>query len=94
MVRTKRRTIPTIGETMIINTVTEAKAQLSQLIERVLQGEEVIISRAGKPVAQLMPYRASKRPRQPGRLKGKIKIAEDFDELPRDIAEAMGMVDE
>ena len=76
---------------MIVNTVTEAKAQLSALIERVLRGEEVIISRAGKPVAVLSPYKPSHQPRRPGRLKGKIRIAPDFDELPSDIAEALGM---
>ena len=78
---------------MIVNTITEAKAQLSALIERVLQGEEVLISRAGKPVAVLSPYNPSHRPRRPGRLKGKIHIASDFDELPLDIARAMGMTD-
>ena len=79
---------------MIVNTITEAKSQLSALIEKVLQGEEIVIKRAGKPVALLTQYTRSTRPRRPGRLKGKIHIAPDFDVLPDDIAEAMGMIDE
>jgi len=75
---------------MVVNTVTEAKAQLSALLDRVSRGEEVIISRAGKPVAILQPYKPENRPRRPGRLRGKIRIAPDFDELPADIAEALG----
>lgn len=74
----------------VIN-ISEAKAQLSALIEKVLAGEDVIIGKAGKPVAKLIPYEPGKKPRQPGMLKGKIKIAEDFNELPEDIAEAFGM---
>ena len=76
---------------MIVSTVTEAKAQLSALLDRVQQGEEVIIGRAGKPVAVLVPYRLEQRPREPGRLRGKIRIGPDFDELPPEIAEALGM---
>ncbi len=75
---------------MIIDTITEAKAQLSALIERVQKGEEVIINKAGKPVAVLMAYQSRGVRRNPGALRGKIKIASDFDELPPDIAEAFG----
>lgn len=76
---------------MVINTITEAKAHLSELIDRVVRGEEVIISRAGKPVVILEPYRHSGRPRQPGSLRGKITIAPDFDELPPEMCEAFGI---
>lgn len=76
---------------MIVNTVTEAKAHLSALLDRVSRGEEVIIGRAGKPVAILEPYHAEQQPRQPGRLRGRIRIADDFDELPPDMAAALGM---
>jgi prevent-host-death family protein len=78
---------------MVVNTVTEAKAQLSALIERALEGEEVIIKRAGKPVAVLRRYEAHEKTRQPGALRGQIKIADDFDELPEDIAASFGMKD-
>jgi prevent-host-death family protein len=75
---------------MHITNVSEAKAQLSALIEKALSGEEVIIGKAGKPVVKLVPYRRSEESRRPGALKGKIKIADKFDELPEDIAEAFG----
>jgi prevent-host-death family protein len=74
---------------MIVSTVTEAKAQLSSLLERVERGEEVVISRAGRPVAVLARYASGAR-RKPGRLRGKIRIAPDFDALPADLAEALG----
>jgi antitoxin (DNA-binding transcriptional repressor) of toxin-antitoxin stability system len=57
----------------------------------VVAGEEVIIGKAGKPLAKLVRYEASKEPRRPGALRGKIKIGKDFDELPEDIAEAFGV---
>ncbi len=76
---------------MVVNTVTEAKAQLSALLDRVSRGEEVIISRAGKPVAALVPYTKDHQPRSPGRLRGKIKIAKDFDELPPEFTESFGL---
>lgn len=77
---------------MHITNISEAKTQLSALIEKVLAGDEVIIGKAGKPVAKLVRYERSEQPRSPGALKGKIKIADDFDELPDDIAEAFGMI--
>lgn len=61
----------------------EAKTHLSKLIERVLEGQEVIISRSGEPVAKLLPI--DKKPlkkRVPGMDKGKVWIADDFDEIP------------
>ena len=76
---------------MHVTNVSEAKAQLSALIEKVLAGEEVIIGKAGKPVVKLVRYQRNEEKRRPGALKGKIKIADDFDELPEDIAEAFGM---
>ena len=76
---------------MYITNISEAKAQLSALIERALAGEEVIIGKAGKPVVKLIRYQRSEKQRRPGALKGKIKIADDFDELPEDIAEAFGI---
>ncbi len=66
---------------MIIN-VYEAKTQLSKLLDRAASGEEIILGKSGKPLARLVPYRETKQPRVPGRLAGKIKIADDFDETP------------
>jgi prevent-host-death family protein len=67
----------------------EAKTQFSKLIEAVSQGEEIVIARAGKPTARLVPLQAIKPVRKPGALKGKIHIADDFDApLPADILAA------
>jgi prevent-host-death family protein len=76
---------------MQVTNISEAKAQLSALIEKVLAGEEIIIGKAGKPVAKLVRYERELEERRPGALKGKIKIAKDFDELPEDIAQAFGV---
>jgi prevent-host-death family protein len=76
---------------MVIRNISQAKAELSALIEAVQKGQEVLIGKAGKPVAKLIPYHGAAHPRKPGALKGQIWIAPDFDELPTDIAEAFGM---
>ena len=78
---------------MMITNISETKSQLSALIKKVMSGQEVIIGKAGKPVAKLVRYERSDKPRHPGALRGKIKISDDFDELPEDIAKAFGMVD-
>ncbi|HYQ05108.1 MAG TPA: type II toxin-antitoxin system prevent-host-death family antitoxin [Polyangiaceae bacterium] len=72
--------------------VHEAKTQLSKLLEEVEAGERVIIARAGEPVAVLGPYKAAVRRRRLGLFAGQVTIREDFDELPADIAEALGMI--
>jgi prevent-host-death family protein len=76
---------------MEITNIHQAKSQLSKLVERALAGEDVIIARAGTPVVRLVPVRQSDAPRRGGQWRGKIRIAEDFDELPDDIARAFGM---
>lgn len=61
--------------------VHEAKTRFSRLLEQVRSGEEVIIARAGTPVARLVPYVPPKRKiAPPGAMKGEIWIADDFDE--------------
>ena len=72
---------------MVITNISEAKATLSRLIEQVLNGQEVIIGKAGKPVAKLVPYTQDSSPRQlgAGQWKGKIWMADDFDDLPDDV---------
>jgi len=75
---------------MLIRNVSEAKAELSALIEQVLQGQEVIVARAGKPVVRLVAYHGPAKPRKPGSMAGMIRIADDFDVLPDDMAEAFG----
>lgn len=68
--------------------VHEAKTHLSRLLARVEAGEEVVISRAGHPVARLVAYRGLARRRQPGAWRHRVSVAPDFDELPPDIAAA------
>ncbi|NCF66158.1 MAG: type II toxin-antitoxin system prevent-host-death family antitoxin [Chloroflexi bacterium] len=72
---------------MQITNISDAKASLSKLIEKVLEGDEVIIGKAGKPVAKLVPYDLETSPRQlgVGNWHGKIWLADDFDELPEEI---------
>lgn len=70
--------------------ITEAKAQLSRLLELVARGEQLIITKAGKPIAVLAPYKGEGLERAPGRYKGQIRISKDFDSLPDDIREAFG----
>jgi len=63
----------------------EAKTQLSKLVEMAERGEEVIIARAGKPVARLTKLEPEKRPIRFGLLKGQLHVADDFDDyLPED----------
>jgi prevent-host-death family protein len=56
----------------------DAKTQLSRLVDRAAAGEEIVIAKAGKPRARLVPL-APKRRRVPGVWKGKVRIAPDFD---------------
>lgn len=65
----------------VINTH-QAKTYLSKLIDDVTRGQEIIIGRAGTPVARLVPYIHPTHVRVGGQLTGKIKIAKDFDKLP------------
>ena len=57
----------------------EAKTHLSRLVERVEAGEEVVIARAGRPVARLVPFRPRTAPRRPGLWRGRVELAPDFD---------------
>lgn len=70
--------------------VYEARANLSKLIERVLAGEEVVITRRGKPAVRLVPAEEETRPpRRPGALKGLFEVPDEFFEpLPDDILDA------
>jgi prevent-host-death family protein len=76
---------------MITSTIDEARSQLAELIIAAERGEEVVISRAGKPIARLLPYQGQDRPRQGGQWRGRVRIGPDFDQLPPEIAEALGL---
>jgi len=59
-------------------TIHQAKTNLSRLIKKVSAGEEIIIARGDKPVARLLPVGEIKGKRQPGSLKGKLKVGPEF----------------
>ncbi len=66
----------------------EAKTHLSKLLARVAGGEEVIIAKAGRPVARLVPVGDRPTRRVPGTAKGRVTIAPDFDApLPEAVLE-------
>jgi prevent-host-death family protein len=71
--------------TKVVN-IHEAKTHLSKLLQQVAMGEDIIIAKAGEPVARLIPYIKQVPRRIPGSAKGKIWISEDFNEpLPEEI---------
>jgi prevent-host-death family protein len=67
----------------IVN-VHEAKTHLSRLLEQAHAGEEIILAKAGKPYARLVPMTDAAPTRTPGRLKGQIDMARFFEQLPED----------
>ena len=76
---------------MEITNIDEAKSQLSKLVEHAMNGEEVIIAKAGQPMVRLVPILADDSPRVGGQWQGRVRLADDFDALPDDIAAAFGI---
>jgi prevent-host-death family protein len=69
--------------------VHDAKTHLSRLLERVATGEEIVLAKAGRPVARLVPYVPEVRERQPGSARGDVAVSADFDApLPGEIRQA------
>lgn len=67
----------------------EAKTHFSKLLTRVKAGEEIIIAKAGRPIARLVPVSEQPSKRVPGSAKGKVTVAPDFNEpLPESVLEA------
>jgi len=62
--------------------IAEAKAHFSELVQKAMLGEEVVIAKGNKPVLKLVPLEKPKQPRKPGSAKGKIWMAKDFDTIP------------
>ena len=74
---------------MSVVNIHAAKTQLSKLVDAAAAGEEIIIARAGKPVARLVPIDQTPPPRRLGLLDGKIHVPDDFDDpLPDEILDA------
>ena len=72
-------------------TISDAKIHLSELLVQVSKGQEIIIGRAGHPIAKLVQYVSPTPKRTPGLLRGKIIIQDHFDSLSDDINSAFGM---
>jgi len=73
----------------------DAKTNFSKLINAVSRGEEVVIAKAGKPLAKIIAYEEKLEPRKGGQFKGLIHIADDFDEpLPADLLKQFYQGDE
>jgi prevent-host-death family protein len=70
----------------------EAKTQLSRLVESALEGEQIVVTRRGEPAVRLVPERpAGGFASLAGAWRDQVHVAEDFDELPDDIADAFGI---
>jgi prevent-host-death family protein len=72
----------------VIVNIHEAKTHLSRLVEQAAAGEEIIIGKAGRPMARLVAYSERKQPRRPGALKRALWVADDFDETPDSLIDA------
>ncbi len=66
----------------------EAKSTLSRLVERALKGDEIVVSKAGRPLVRLVPVGRTAKVRRPGRWKGRVWMARNFDSLPDKILDA------
>ena len=82
-----------MGEPAVRYNIHDAKTQLSRIIERVEHGGEVIISRAGHPVAKVVPLPTARRRTGGGSLAGQISWSDDWDspEINEEIADEFGM---
>lgn len=78
---------------MQVTNISEAKAQLSRLVDEVQSGGRVVIGRNGRPVAVLLAFTSDESPRQLGGWKGRVEIAEDFDDIPEDLLAAFAGAD-
>ena len=75
-------------------TITESKAQLSALVEKVLKtGESVVIGRNGKPMVELKVYQSDHAKNRLGAFSGQIQMADDFDQWDEEEAKAFGILD-
>jgi prevent-host-death family protein len=71
---------------MSIVNIHEAKTHFSKLVDRAAAGEEIVIAKAGRPVARLVPLGKTNEPRQLGGWTGRVRISDDFDAVDDEIA--------
>ena len=74
-----------------ILTLSDAKARFSEIVERVVNGDEFVVTRMGKPVVRISRVATNAEPRKLGDLAGQIWMSEDFDDWPPDLRDALGM---
>ncbi len=67
----------------------EAKTNLSRLVDQAAAGEEIVIAKAGKPMARLVPLQPKQGPRQLGKFKGQVPVPDDFDTMFEEEIRAM-----
>ena len=72
-------------------TLSDAKARFSEVVERVLNGEDFVVTRMGRAAVRISRFEHHAQPRKLGDLAGQVHIAEDFDEWPADLQVALGM---
>ena len=75
-----------------ILTLSDAKARFSEIVERVVNGDEFVVTRMGKPVVRISRVATNAEPRKLGDLAGQIWMSEDFDDWPPDSRDALGMI--
>lgn len=77
---------------MIVN-IHETKTHLSRLVDRAAAGEEIIIGKAGRPMARLVAYAERHEIRTPGHMRGRLRVADDFDTTPDWLIDAFQGID-
>lgn len=78
---------------MKIYSITEAKAKLSQVIEAVLQGEEAIVTKMGKPAVKISIYEPAESSKRLGAMEGQATIPEDFKNWDEEEARFLGLIE-
>jgi prevent-host-death family protein len=73
---------------MTVVNIHQAKTHFSRLVERAAAGEEIVIAKAGRPVAKLIAHSEEQTAREPGGWAGEVVIHEDFDRLPEELEAA------
>ncbi len=76
-----------------ILSLSEVKARLSAIVDEIEKGHEVVITRMGRPVAKVVPYRPTMTQPRLGFASGRIHVAEDFDLWSEEEARALGVID-
>ena len=78
---------------MTTMTLSEAKATFSEVIDRVASGDEILITRMGKPIARITRFSALRSEKRLGFMSGQGWMADDYDDWPVDEASAFGITD-